>query len=131
MNAEYIQLIRHVDLAKSGVGDSITLEIESGTPYRHLTIWMHGNVNNINFQPKFGNVDDGSAVNVTGGVVVQKIFQMDADEIRPATRNIPKYSNDGAPPAPMKTSIDITNKNPTGPVRINVYIVAAAAPGGT
>jgi hypothetical protein len=129
MNAEYLQLTRRVNLEASGGADSITIEFESGTPYRHLAMWIYSqSVPNLTAQPLYGGVNDGSSTNVnTAGMT--KVFQAVVDEIRPATRGINKHPSDGRPAFIVKPALKITN-NAANPILISIYMIAAATPGG-
>ena len=126
MNAEYIQIARNIKLAG---GTNTTIVVESGTPYRHLTIYVDGN-GKFTIQPMLGTNDIVPAVNVNGRFT-QKVYQMGVDEIMPATRGLLLHPDDEAAPIPLKYSLKISNTAAAAVVSsVNVFICAAASPGG-
>ena len=128
MNAEYLQIARRIELQGSGAAPANEVEIalESGTPYRHVAMYLMGEAAAVTAQPLFGEVADGAPTAVAGPIAT-KIYQGDIDEIRPATRS-PEFTKIDAP-FPLKTSLKLTNTD-INPAVLSVYIVAAAAPGG-
>lgn len=124
--AEYQQLVKTYKLAN---GESAKATLETGTPYRHLTVWGRvagGGVINVSMQPMFGGVNDGSAV-VFSTAGHQKVFQVTPEEVRPATRGFPKELE--PQPKALKSEINITNSG-ANPVEVNLFMICAAAPGG-
>lgn len=129
MNAEYLQLTRRVNLEASGGADSVTIELNSGTPYRHLVMWIYSQATpNLTAQPLYGGINDGASVNVTTPGMT-KVFQAAVDEIRPATRVVVKHPSDIGPAFSAKPALEITN-SAANPVMISIYVIAAASPGG-
>lgn len=122
--AEYLHLVKTYKLAN---GESATATLEAGTPYRHLTAWAHvagAGAINVSAQPRFANEDDGAAV-AFAAAGTKKVFQVTPEEVRPATRGLPKLD---PPPHPIKSEMVITNSG--DPVVVTLYMMAAAAPGG-
>lgn len=131
MNAEYLSLTRAFQLAANG--GNKTIPFETGTPYRHLVMWTKlsgtGSIN-VDFQPILGNTDEGSAVNITD-TDFQKVFQSPTDEIRPPSRGVVKHPDDAMVVQSSLWEVLVTNQDPTDPVTVNLYIMAAASPGGS
>jgi hypothetical protein len=130
MNAEFIQLIRNVNVAANG--GTATIELESGTPYRHFIVWAKVSqlgVIDIDAQPIYAGQNDGSAVNITS-TDITKVFQCPVDEIRPATRGLIKHADDTGPAFSAKPGVLLTNNNLTIDANVNIYMIAAASPGG-
>jgi len=132
MSAEHIQLARKFTLTKKGgANDSVTVTLESGTPYRHYLAWLYvlSATPDINVQPKFAEKNDGAVVNITSkGATI--VFKVPMEEMRPATRGLVAHSEDEAPPFPLKSSLFITNEDIINPIEFSVYMIAAATPGG-
>ena len=128
MNAEYIQIARNIALSPSEVK---TITVESGTPYRHLVMFVQcdGSHSKINAQPLFGGNNDGALIPITT-LTAKKIFQVGVDEIRPATRGFKVHPSDDAVPIPIKSELKLTNAG-TKSTTVSVFIIAAAAPGGS
>jgi len=129
--AEYLQLVKKVELAAlaGAPANAALFTLESGTPYRHCTSWVHvagAGIINVDVQPLIGGANDGAVVNFSSSGV-KKVFQVTPEELRPATRfNI---SDPTQIPFIIKSELQITNKG-ANPVVISVYMLAAAAPGG-
>jgi hypothetical protein len=130
MNVEHLQLVRRVVLEATGGADTITLTLESGTPYRHLNMWVRargpGTID-VTAQPLFGGVNDGSSTAV-GDSNPTKVFQITIEEVRPATRLL-KHPNDDVAAESLKSELQLTN-NAAADVEISIYIMAMATPGG-
>ncbi len=130
MNVEHLQLARRVSLEATGGDDAITLTLESGTPYRHLNMWVRargtGTID-VTAQPLYGGVVDGSPTAV-GDTNPTKVFQIIVEEVRPATR-LKKHPSDTVPAEALKPELLLTN-NAAASVEISVYIMAMATPGG-
>ena len=108
MLAEHLQLTRRFRLVP---GTPQTLTLESGTPYRHTTMWVRVNSEatvNVNAQPQFGGINDGSAVVLTDSTPT-KVFQVTVEEVRPATRLTNKHSDDSVKAESMKSELVLTN----------------------
>lgn len=134
MNAEYLLLTRSIKLDDTGGAPNnvVTIPFYSGTPYRHLTAWAKVTGNgtiDVDFQPRFALTDEGSAVNVADSNIT-KVFQSAVDELRPPSRGINKHPDDVAPAISPLWELVITNSSATVPVTVNLYIMAAASPGG-
>lgn len=136
MNAEYVLVARQVTLEAVGGNDAIVIPFEVGTPYRHLTVWAKANTPSgtpdVDYQAVFMGVNEGAAVTVTDANPT-KVFQAAADEIRPPTRPLQqqnKHPDDSSPPIAATFAMDVSNDGAT-PVTINIWIMAAAAPGGS
>lgn len=133
MSAEYLLLTRSLKLDDTGGDNTVTVPFEAGTPYRHLIAWAKVTGNgtiNVDFQPIFADTNEGSAVNVAD-TNMTKIFQAAVDEIRPPSRGIKKNPNDTANVLLPLWELEITNQSGTDPVTVNLYIIAAATPGGS
>jgi len=119
-----------VVLAATGGADTITLSLESGTPYRHYIAWakVHASTINVSIQPQFGGENDGAVVNIITAPPV-KVFQVPQEEVRPPTRGINKHPNDASVPVALKSELVITNLAAVE-ATVDVYIMAAATPGG-
>lgn len=131
MNAEFLQISRFIELAATGDpggNDVKTITLESGTPYRHLAMYLNGSATAVTAQPLFGGANDGAATNVTGAIN-QKIYQIGVDEVRPSTRGLQTHPDDGGVPVPLKSELRLTNTD-AAVARLSVFIVAAASPGG-
>ncbi len=131
MNVEHLQLVRRVKLEASGGADTITLTLESGTPYRHLNMWVRARsiaAVNVIAQPLFGGANDGASTAV-GYSDPTKVFQVTLEEVRPATRIVVKLPDDSAPAESLKPQLQLTN-NAAAVVDISIYMMAMATPGG-
>jgi hypothetical protein len=133
MNVEHLQLTRKIALtASGGAKDTETITLESGYPYRHLCMWVRvlgTGVINVSAQPLFGGVNDGYATAIADTDPV-KVFQVTQEELRPATRGIQKHPDDPGVVEPLKSELQLTNGG-AGAVQVNVFILAAATPGGS
>jgi hypothetical protein len=108
MNVEYQQITRRIR-ALPGIVNTFILE--SGTPYRHLTmwVWVHTNgTKNLTAQPQYGGVNDGGATVITDNIPA-KVFQVTVEEVRPANRIRVKHPDDVGPAVEIDSSIDLTN----------------------
>ncbi len=130
MNADWQVLTRKVNLEASGGNDTATFGLELGSPYRHLTMWVFvaGDSPNVNAQPKFGGVNDGSVVNITSNGMT-KVFQVGVDEIRPPSRRLDKHPDDTGPVFAPKSELQVTNAD-AAPVELHIYILCSASVGG-
>ena len=136
MNAEYQTLSRYLKLDDTGgaPANTVTIPFHSGSPYRHLTVWARvvadGTIN-VDFQPRFIGVDEGSAVNVAT-TTPTKIFQAGVDEIRPpsSSSNLKKHPDDEAPALLPLFEMVVINSSATVPVVVHLYMTLAASPGG-
>ena len=127
MNTEFLQIAKVVELAAAGdPGDVQVITLESGTPYRHLAMYLQGEAVAVTAQPLFGGAVDGAATNVTGPIH-QKIYQQTVDEFRPTTRGS-IFQGNGL--VPLKSELRLTNTD-TAPAKLSVFILASATPGGT
>lgn len=133
MTAEYVQVTRQLKLEATGGADSATIPLEIGTPYRHLIVWAKadGGTINVNVQPVYMGVNEGSATNLTTNAPTSA-FQSSVDEIRPATRPeaIRKHPNDESKAFTPTFEVVVTNAA-AAPVTVNLYMLAAATPGAT
>jgi hypothetical protein len=131
MNVEHLQLSRRVVLEATGGADAITVTLESGTPYRHLNMWVKaagiGTID-VTAQPLYGGVADGSPTAV-GNSNPTKVFQIPVEEVRPATRITRKHPDDMGKAASLKPELLLTN-NAAAPVQVSIYLMAMATPGG-
>ena len=127
--AEYLQHTRRIVLGATGGGQDVaTVVLEVGIPYRNYTAWVHiGDAENVTAQPLFAEQNDGAStlVNTAG---MRKVFQVPAEELRPATQ-LQKNSADAAPAYGPKSALRLTN-NAATPVTVSVYLLAVAAQGG-
>ena len=125
--AEHLQIAKRVNLAATGdPGDIVTITLESGTPYRHVAMFLMGEAAGVTAQPLFAGANDGAATNVAG-TINTKIYQIGVDEIRPATSGSDFTKPDA--PIPMKSELRLTNTN-ANPAALSVYIMASAMVGG-
>ena len=134
MNAEYALVTRQFKLEAVGGADQLTISLNVGTPYRHLTIWAKASIAagdsiDVDYQAIFMGIDEGVAVTVIDANPT-KVFQAATDELRPPTRVIVKHPDDAGPVAPATFEMNISN-DAANPVTINFYMMAAAAPGGS
>lgn len=134
MNAEWIEVVRSISLEASGGDDEVTINFETGTPYRHLVAWVKarvagGDTVNVSTQAIFAGTVEGSAV-VLSDSDITNVFQAGVDEIRPTSRLPKKHPDDAAPPQAPLWQLQLTNAAANA-VTCDVYILAAASPGGT
>lgn len=125
------EFLQNVKTYKLNNGESVTVTLESGTPYRHYQVWAHVagiGVINVSVQPLFAGVADGGAV-VVSSSGMEKIFQVTLEEIRPATRGLIKSSDNVFPPFVAKSEVKVTNGGANS-VSVTIYQLAAADPGG-
>jgi hypothetical protein len=108
MNVEHLQLTRRIRLIP---GTPRTFSLESGTPYRHTTMWVriHSDAAvNVTAQPQFGGINDGAASIITDNIPT-KVFQVTVEEVRPATRFNRPHSNDNIVVESIKSELLLTN----------------------
>lgn len=131
MNVEHLQLVRRIKLEASGGADTTTIALESGTPYRHLNMWVRVRsiaAVNVTAQPLYGGVNDGAATAVGDSNPI-KVYQIPLEEMRPATRITVKHPDDSDAAESLKPALKLTN-NAAAVADISVYIMATATPGG-
>jgi len=125
MSAGFVELTRLLTVAPSA---TITVGLECGSPYRNLTAWVYsGATPNLSVQPKYGGVNDGSAVTVNA-VGAKKVYQVAVDEVRPSTSITIKHPSDDAAAPSLKPELAITN-NDSKEAKIGVYMLAATIGG--
>ena len=83
----------------------------------------------VDYQAIFMGVNEGAAVTVTTAVPTN-VFQAATDEIRPPTRVQKTHPGDAGPAIAATFVMDISNDGITA-VTVNLWIMAAAAPGGS
>ncbi len=131
MNGDWQQLTRRIFLADSG--GTVTLPFPLGSPNRHLVAWVHigdsAAAINVDAQPRFANINEGSAVNITAAGLT-KVFQVGVDEIRPQSRNLSSHVDDDAPAFEPVFDLVVTN-NGAASVIASIYIIAALSVGGS
>jgi hypothetical protein len=122
---QYVELTRSM---KIGAGATVTVGLECTVPYRNYTAWVHvGQTATLSVQPKFGGVNDGSAVAVTA-IGPKKVYQVAVDEIRPSTKITGINPGDVSAPPGLVSELAITNSGGTE-VTVGVYMIAIT-PGG-
>ena len=122
---QYVELTRSV---KVGAGATVTIGLECSVPHRNYTAWVHiGKAATLSVQPKFGGVNDGSAVAVTT-IGPKKVYQVAVDEIRPSTKIQGTHPGDESAPPGLVSELAITNSGGSEVV-VGVYMIAIA-PGG-
>ena len=137
MNVEHILVARRLKLEPFGPGpdpapgSQITVALESGTPYRHYMAWAKAFATTIDvdIQPRFGGQDDGAVVNITTNPPIQ-VFKVPIEEIRPPTRLTKPQNGNVLLPTILKSELIVTNKVADKPATVDVFMMAAATPGG-
>jgi len=111
---QYLQLVKVIEIA--GGGGIQVVELESGSPYRNLAMFLHGDAVAVSAQPLFGGQIDGAATAVAGPVA-KKIYQAADYEVRPATQGLPPGV------VPLKSALRLTNTD-GATAKLSVFIVA-------
>ncbi len=133
MNAEWLLVARHLKLEAVGGADAVIIDFPSGAPYRHLIVWAEaivapGDVTDVDIQPIFAGIDEGTVITLTTAGLANR-FQAAVDEIRPPSRGINKHPKDEAVPREPLFQVEVSN-DAVNAVAVNVFIMAAASPGG-